>query len=343
MKFPADSILIIRMSGIGDVLWTTPMLRSLRSAYPRARIAYVARPASAQVLEHNPHIDEVLLFEQKSLFWQAGFLARLRREGFDMSIDLVCTPATALQSLMSRARTRIGFDFRIRKMCYNHRLSARAANYGHEVEFNLFVLNYMGVPVRSKELDWFVATEEQEWAHECWRSLALPEGEPVVGLIPTGAYESKKWPLNYWRELTRCCSDIRFIVFWGNDVEHRDAQHLVAHGNGRVVAAPESTLRQAAALMHYCALVIGNDSGPLHVATALRKPVIALYGPSNPASQGPWCETATVVQADDVDSICCRRVDCPDPVYMKGIVPERIVELTLRRIYGLDSATGQSA
>ncbi|MBN1448050.1 MAG: glycosyltransferase family 9 protein, partial [Bacteroidetes bacterium] len=125
MKFPAESILVIRMSGIGDVLWTTPLLANLRRAYPDAHIAYVVRSSSALVLENNPDIDELLLFEREDLPWQLGFLARLRKRRFDLSIDLICSPATAIQSVVSGARTRIGFDFRIREKLYNHRLSAR--------------------------------------------------------------------------------------------------------------------------------------------------------------------------------------------------------------------------
>jgi len=326
MKFPAESILVIRMSGIGDVLWTTPLLANLRLAYPHAHIGYVVRTSSALVLENNPHVDEILLFEQEDIRWQLGFLSRLHKKRFDLSIDLICSPATAIQSVVCGAHTRIGFDFRGRKYLYNHRLSAAAANHGHEVEFNLFPLQYMGIPVRTRELVWRVSVEEHELAQRIWRDLGFSEDELVVGLIPTGGFPSKKWPLSYWRELTLLPSlrDVRFLVFWGNEAERQDALEIARDSGGRIMIEPPGKLRKSAALMQLCSCFVGNDSGPLHIATAHGKPVVALYGPTKPESQGPWGDKASVLQVDDVEAVCCRRVDCPDPVCMKGIAPARV-------------------
>ena len=341
MKFPAESILVLRMSGIGDVLWTTPLLANLRMAYPHAHIGYVVRTSSALVLVNNPHVDEILLFEQEDLRWQMKFLSRLHKKHFDLSIDLVCSPATAIQSVACGAHTRIGFDFRVRKYLYNHKLSAAAANHGHEVEFNLFPLQYMGIPVRTRSLVWNVSAEERAQADRHWRDLALPENEKVVGIISTGGFPSKKWPVAYWREMTRSdvLKDVRFLAFWGSERERREAEEIARDSGGRITVAPPTTLREDAALMDRCACFVGNDSGPLHIATALDKPVLAFYGPTRPKSQGPWSDKAVVLQADDVDAICCRRVDCPDPVCMKGIHPSRAAETLLAQL-GQAGATG---
>jgi len=331
MKFPAQSILVIRMSGIGDVLWTTPLLANLRLAYPEAHIAYIVRSNSALVLENNPDVDELLLFEDERIRWQLGFLRRLRARRFDLSIDLICSPATAIQSVVSGAHTRIGFDFRVREKLYNHRLSAHAANAGHEVEFNLFVLDYMGIPIRTRELVWRVSETERDNAAKIWKDLQLPGDGTVVGLIPTGGYPSKKWPLQHWTALTKSAqlSGMRFLVFWGNENERRDAQAIARESGGAAAAAPAGTLRDAAALMERCQAVVGNDSGPTHIATALQLPVVTFYGPSDPRSQGPWSDNARVLQIDDVETRCCRRLDCPDPVCMTEIVPQRTVDALL--------------
>ncbi|MCB2206475.1 glycosyltransferase family 9 protein [bacterium] len=341
MKFPAKSILVIRMSGIGDVLWTTPLLANLRRAYPDAHIAYVVRTASALVLENNPDVDELLLFEDERIRWQLGFLRRLRRRHYDLSIDLICSPATAIQSVVSGARTRIGFDFRVREKLYNHRLSAREANAGHEVEFNLFVLRYMGIPEVTTDLVWRVSDDEAARAGEWWEESALRGDSRVIGLIPTGGYPSKKWPLDHWIELTQHMElkDRRFLVFWGSDAERRDAEAIARESKGRAVAAPKGTLRNAAALMQRCASIVGNDSGPTHIATALQKPVVAFYGPSDPRSQGPWSKKARVLQIDDVETRCCRKLECADPVCMYGITVQRTAA-TLRALEAEHSAVG---
>ena len=335
MKFPAKSILVIRMSGIGDVLWTTPLLSNLRLAYPDAHIAYVVRSASAFVLENNPDIDEIIRFEDESIRYQLGFLRRLRKKRFDLSIDLICSPATAIQSVASGARVRIGFDFRVRERLYTERLSAREANHGHEVEFNLFVLRAMGIPERSRALVWSVSEQERVRAAEQWPALGLSDEISVVALIPTGGYPSKKWPLAYWRELVADprLAGLRFLVFWGNESERRDAEQIAA-ACPRVAVAPAGTLREAAALMDRCAVAVGNDSGPSHIATALGKPVVIFYGPSDPKSQGPWSERAEILRIDDVEQRCCRRLDCPEPICMTGIGSDRAVTALLRALGG---------
>lgn len=327
MKYPARSILVIRMSGIGDVLWTTPLLANLRLAYPDAHIGYVVRTASAMVLENNPDVDEIIRFEDERIRYQLGFLRRLWKRRFDLSIDLICSPATAIQSVASGARVRIGFDFRVREKLYTHALSAHAANHGHEVEFNLYVLRELGIPERTRALVWRVSDAEREDAARGWRALGLPSDAPVVALIPTGGYPSKKWPIAHWRELTRAraLAGVRFLLFWGSDAEREDAERI-AEGNPHAVLAPAGTLRAAAALLARCAAAVGNDSGPSHIATALGLPVVMFYGPSDPKSQGPWSPRAEVLRIEDVETRCCRRLDCPDPVCMTGIAPARAAE-----------------
>jgi lipopolysaccharide heptosyltransferase II len=344
MKFPARSILVIRMSGIGDVLWTTPLLTNLRLAYPDAHIAYVVRSASAFVLENNPDIDEIIRFEDESLWYQFGFLRRLRKHRFDLSIDLICSPATAIQSVVSGARVRIGFDFRLREKLYTHRLSARAANHGHEVEFNLSVLALMEIPQRSRALVWRVSDTERALAAAQWREMGLPEDLPVIALIPTGGFPSKKWPLSHWRQLTADprLQHLRFLVLWGSEAERREAEEIV-RTCARAVAEPKGTLRKTAALMDRCSAAVGNDSGPMHIATALGKPVIAFYGPTNPKSQGPWSDRATVLSIEDVENRCCRRLDCPDPVCMTEIPASRAVEALLSALGTVDPAANEDS
>ena len=333
MKYPAERILVIRMSGIGDVLWTTPLLANLRLAYPDAHIAYVVRSSSAFVLENNPDVDEIIRFEDESINYQLGFLRRLRRKRFDLSIDLICSPATAIQSLVSGARVRIGFDFRVREKLYTRRLSAREANHGHEVEFNLFVLREMDIPERTRSLVWRVSEAEREAAEARWRTLGLDDTTPVVALIPTGGYPSKKWPVAHWEALVTDprFAGLRFLAFWGNETERRDAGQL-ASASAAVRVAPEGTLRETAALLQRCAAAVGNDSGPAHIATALGLPAVMFYGPSDPKSQGPWSDRAEVLSIDDVETRCCRRLDCPDPVCMTGIAPSRAAEALERAL-----------
>ncbi len=327
MKLKAENILVLRMSGVGDVLWTTPFLANLRIGYPSARISYVVRDFCAPVLSNNPDIDQLVVFKKGSLSNQISFLKRLRNAGYDLAIDLVGTPRTAIQSVVSGAADRIGFDFGYRRHFYNHLLNARAANYGHEVEFNLSVLEYLGIPISRKDLVFNLTEEEENYRQDIYRSLAL-DGGRVIGLIPTGGWACKRWPNdNYIAVAKTLSSDPKnnILVFWGSPTEEVDAKAIfTACPTSRL--APTTSLRQMAALLSGCDLIIGNDSGPLHIATAFKVPVISFYGPTVPRSQGPWGQGHVVLQDQRMGCLGCNRMDCPDPRCMEGIPPGTVVK-----------------
>ncbi|MDQ7799597.1 MAG: glycosyltransferase family 9 protein [Candidatus Edwardsbacteria bacterium] len=327
MKLKADNILVLRMSGVGDVLWTTPFLANLRMGYPSARISYVVRDFCAPVLSNNPDLDQLILFKKNSPAKQMSFLKGLRDAGYDLTIDLVGTPRTAIQSVISGARNRIGFDFGYRRYFYNHLLNARAANYGHEVEFNLSVLEYLGIPISRKDLVFNLTEEEKNYRQDIYRSWAL-DGGRVVGLIPTGGWACKRWPIDSYIAVAKALSPNprnKILVFWGSPSEEADAKIILsACPSAKLV--PKTSLRQMAALLAGCDLIIGNDSGPLHIATAFKVPVISFYGPTVPRSQGPWGKGHVVLQDKRLGCLGCNRMDCRDPKCMAGIPPDRVIK-----------------
>ena len=339
MKLEAKKILVLRMSGVGDVLWTTPFLANLRMGYPSARISYVVRDFCAPVLFNNPDIDQLEVFKKGSLSNQISFLKRLRDAGYDLTIDLVGTPRTAIQSVVSGAANRIGFDFGYRRYFYNHLLNARAANYGHEVEFNLSVLDYLEIPASRKDLVFNLTDEEKKYQHDIYRSLALDEGR-VIGLIPTGGWACKRWPIDNYIAVAKALSsdpNNKILIFWGNPSEGADAKIILsACPSSKLI--PRTSLRQMAALLAGCDLIIGNDSGPLHIATASKVPVISFYGPTVPSSQGPWGQGHVVFQDKQLDCLGCNRMDCPDPKCMAGIHPDRVIKEAERLLYNAGKA-----
>ncbi|MBU1355546.1 MAG: glycosyltransferase family 9 protein [Candidatus Edwardsbacteria bacterium] len=334
MKLDAKKILVLRMSGVGDVLWTTPFLANLRAAYPAAHISYMVKEFCAPVLYNNHDIDEIVIFKKDKIFKQLSFLRNLRKDGYDLTIDLVGTPRTAIQSVISGAGNRIGFDFGYRRFFYSHLLNARAANYGHEVEFNLSVLKYLGIPVSRKDLVFNLTDEEKKYQQGIYRSLALG-GDRVIGLIPTGGWACKRWPIDNYIAVAKALSsdpNNKILIFWGSPSEETDAKVILSVCQSSKLI-PRTSLRQMAALLSGCDLIIGNDSGPLHIATAFKIPVISFYGPTVPRSQGPWGQGHVVLQDKQLDCLGCNRMDCPDPKCMAGIPPDRVIKEAQRSLY----------
>ncbi len=335
MRIDAERILVLRSHGVGDVLWSTPFLANLRRGYPAARIAYLVRESCAPVMAGNRDVDELIVYRRESA--GIGFLRDLRRRRFNLTIDLIGTPRTAIQSLWSGAPHRIGFDFRIRRHAYNHVLDADAANRGHEVEFNFSVLDYLGVAVTTRRLVLNLAPEEREFGERTWTQLGYAAGDAVVAVLPTGGWACKRWPVGNYVDLVRAIAGrhwAKLLVFWGTTAERRDAERIAAACPGNVSVCPPATLLQMAALLSCCRLVVGNDSGPLHLATAFGVPTVAFYGPTNPASQGPWGRGHAVLRDESLACLCCNRMDCGQPRCMTGIAVGRAlaaVEQALRK------------
>jgi lipopolysaccharide heptosyltransferase II len=315
------------MSGVGDVLWTTPFLANLRKGYPAARISYVVRDFCAPVLYNNPDIDEMLVFRKGPLIEQVSFIKKIRQAGFNLAIDLVGTPRTAVQSVLSGAGNRIGFDFGYRRYFYNHLLDARAANYGHEVEFNLSVLDYLEIPVNVKALTFNLTDEERRYKKTFYDEAGINR-KRVIGLIPTGGWACKRWPVDHYMTAAQALSSRpknKILIFWGSATEEADAKMIsAACPSSKLI--PKTSLRQMAALLSGCDLIIGNDSGPLHIATAFNVPVISFYGPTVPRSQGPWGQGHVVLQDNRLECLGCNRMDCRDPKCMAGIPPDTVIK-----------------
>lgn len=328
---------MLRMSGVGDVLWTTPLLRALRRGLPKASIHYVVRESCAAVLENNPDVDELLVYRGGGLSSQLAFLGEIRARRCDLCLDLVGTPRTAIQSLASGAGVRIGFDFGYRRLFYNRVLSSREANYGHEVEFNLYTLRELDLPEAGRELTYNFTQEEREYQAGVWQELGYNQSNTVVGFLPTGGWACKRWPVENFSELGRMASEQggrRYLVFWGSRSEREDAERIARDIGPRAAMAPQTTLRQMAALLSGCTAVVGNDTGPLHIATALGVPVVSFYGPTSPRSQGPWGQGHRVLRDESLGCLVCNRTDCGDPKCMRGI-PAAVASQALEQIVRL--------
>ena len=331
MKKAADpqNILLIKMLGIGDVVWTTPLLSNLRQGFPHARISFLCRSFCTPVLANNPELDEVISFDPGSLIDQLNFIRGLRRRKFDLVIDLFGSPRSALLSLASGARTRIGFDFGYRRWFYNRVLSAKEANQGHEVEFHLYVLQTLGLLVKSRELVFKLSPEETSFKDRWWGEWGIKAGEKVVGLVATSGSVCRRWPEQSFSVLAQRLSslkNIRVMVFWGLKSELESAQRIAKGSEEKVLIIPKTSLGQMAALLAGCDLVIGNNCGPVQIATAFKVPVINFQGPTNPRGQGPWGVPHIILRNEGLPCLECNKNSCPDPRCMTGISVEQTME-----------------
>jgi lipopolysaccharide heptosyltransferase II len=304
------NILVVKLRAIGDVLLSTVVLKSLRSAFPEARIDFLTERPSREVVEGNPDLDSVLVFDGRRESG-VGLILKVRRRRYDMVIDLFGNPRSALVTLGSGARYRVGYRFGWRKHCYNILTEPRGDQL-HNTDFNLDALRRIGIPVLETLPHFPVSSEATEFARAFFEKDHLA-GKRVVALNPGGGWSTKRWRIPQFAALGDLISkthNSEILIVWGPG-EEKMAAEIQGLMSAKAILIPPSNLKQLAAILKRCNLVVTNDSGPMHIAAAVGTPVVAIFGPTNPELQGPVGVPSEIVQNEKLVCLGCNYTICP--------------------------------
>ena len=294
---------------MGDVVRTLPALRLVRDRLPKAYIAWAVEEGSRAILENHPDLDEVLVLEREALSRELAapgsfvsglararrFVQELRRRGFTISLDFQGTLKSALVGLASGAPVRAGYDGRSVKesnhLFTNHRIVLPPPPV-HRVARNLALLRALGVepipgpvPVRLP-----IDDEDRALADEALRLANVPP-RPYVFLYPGSSARQayKRYPIARFREVARRLLDQGVEVAVGRGPGEEDlARALCEQGPPQARLLPVTPLRTMAEIIRRSSLFIGGDTGPMHLAWIQGVPVVALFGPTDPALNAPW-------------------------------------------------------
>ncbi len=320
----ARRILIIKPSSLGDVIHALPVLAALRSARPDAHIAWLVSNSFAPLLEGHPLLDEVIRFDRarygrmtRSLaamrdFWR--FVAGLRRGKFDLVVDLQGLIRSGLLGVFSGAPHRLGFaDAREGAWLFYSRRGRPEPDAEHAVDRNLHLLRAIGIRTTQARFPLGLRADERR---DAARLLAQAAGEAVrsfTAVVPGTRWDSKRWPAEaLGRLVSRMhAAGLGPCVLLGAPADRDFAAEVRAASEAPVVdLVGRTNLRQLAALIDASDRVVCHDSGPMHIAAALGKPTVAVFGPTNPARTGPYSPAAVVVRREMSCAPCYRR-NCP--------------------------------
>ncbi|HUI07859.1 MAG TPA: glycosyltransferase family 9 protein [Verrucomicrobiae bacterium] len=281
------SILIIKPSSVGDVVQALPTVNLIRRKYPDAHIAWLINDALASLLKNCPIIDERIEFRRREYFKFPVLLARLRRERFDVVVDLQGLLRSGLMTWATRAPRRIGLsDAREgARLFYTETV---AVNREHAVDRYLRAARHLGCDAGPIEFP-----------------LGLPPRAGADGLIavnPSARWKTKLWGDDKFTELVRRLPSKR-VVLTGS-VADRPRCELIARGCRNLAGG--TTLLDLAELYARCAVVVTNDSGPMHIAAAVGTPVVAIFGPTDAALTGPYGKQHVVLRAGIPCSPCLK-------------------------------------
>jgi heptosyltransferase-3 len=325
-------ILLIKLRAVGDVLLSTIVLKNLRRYFPDAQIDFLTEPPSREVLEGNPFVNDLLIFDRANDN-AVAFLWRLRNRDYDLVIDLFGNPRTALMTYFSRATYRVGYDFRGRQYAYNILVRPRGGEV-HNTEFNLDALRALGVEIVDREIGFFISETEEAYAAQFVRQERL-NGELVIGLNASGSWYTKRWGLKNFARLGDKLVEryeAKVLLLWGPG-ELQNARAIKAMMHHPAIISPKSTLKQLGAFLKRCSLVISNDAGPMHLAAILCVPTLGIYGPTNPHLQGPLGEKSSWVRLEGLECLGCNLTACPiGHLCMERLSVDTVLDAVRRRL-----------
>jgi lipopolysaccharide heptosyltransferase II len=318
-------ILIIKPRGIGDIVLSTILINNLKAHFPNAKIDYLTEPFAKPAVEHLPDVNKVLTMKRDEFPLDASL--KIRKEKYDLLIDSWVNPRTALITFLSRIKYRVGYAYRGRKYAYNILATSERGGDHHSAEHNLELLKPIGVPVISKSIQFNVPDIAIKKAEEFLLKF-LPKDKTVVGILPAGSWPSKKFDKERWVDICRIVIEkynVAFLLLWGPG-DKEDAEFIHKHFPENSVLIPETDLILMSAFIKQCDIIIANDSGPMHIAVALRIPVLGIFGPTDPKGHGPYSPDSGYVIKEDLFCIICNRLECPyNHECMKDLPDEKIL------------------
>lgn len=313
-KSKVNKILIIKPGAIGDVLLSTPVIENLRLNFPYAEINYLTQNFCKEVLTDNPYLTRVLSYDLKMGDSSYCLIKNIHKQKYDLIIDLFCNPRTAIITLNSDARYRVGFPFGWRRIAYNIKVKPRSAEV-HNIEFNLDTLRALELKIVSAQPKFFINQVHTEFADKFFKDNGL-EGHNVVGLNPSGTWETKVWYPEKFAELgKKLCVKNKVLIFWGYGKEKETAEKIQASIGDNALLIPEVNLKYMAALLKKCNLLITNDTGPMHIAWSMGVNVAAIFGPTNSHLQGPRSQNSIIIKNEGLTCLGCNLTkisECPN-------------------------------
>ena len=323
------SFLIINPFGIGDVLFSTPLLRNIKASYPQAKIYYLCNKKTFPVIQNHPLIEKAFIYERDEfinlqkrswLEWFGrflGFIDEIRKENIDVCLDLSLNSQYAFFAWLAGIRKRFGLDYKNRGIFLTKRIKIAGFIDKHVVDYYLDVLRLLDIQPKKLPLEVFTDSQSRVWAEGFISKNNISYADLIIGIAPCGgdafgkdAY-IKRWSAESFSELIdRLAGEFKAKIFlFAGPKEKADVSVIMdkVRNKRSVYEFTGTSLTETVALVERCDLFIGNDTGPLRFADGLNKKIIALFGPVDDKVYGPYPydEKRTIVLKKDMPCRPC--------------------------------------
>ena len=312
-KFDPKKILIVLHGSIGDVTRALPLASLLRRGFPGASLAWSVEPAAAPLLEGNPFIDEVLVFDRRH-WWKsfAPFLSTLRSKRFDLALDLQRHLKSGMISWASGAPLRLGFhraDSKEGNWLFNNLHIERCGEQIAKLDHYLKFAERLDIP--SAPIQWtFNLTAQEQAAAD---KILAPVAGAYAALFAGSRWQSKQW---FPKQMAECAASLQrdfglSVVLLGAGADRELARQAMVGASHRMHnLVGRTSLREAMAIIQRAKICIGPDTGLMHIAAALGTPVISLWGASEPRRSGPFGFADLTIRGQAPCAPCYKKT-CP--------------------------------
>ena len=319
MTASGERMLVVMPNWFGEVLFATPFLRTLRQHRPHSFISVFGVIRGEEVLANNPDFNEFLVFDEEGVHrpfsGKRALMHVLRSRRFDTALILRKSLTRTFLLMLAGIPRRIGFDNPKSGWLLTERVKAPPQSTHKAHAYLRLLEGPLGIPVAPPpSYGYYVTTPERAQARQLLREQGVAEGGSFMVLHPGANWPHKRWPLERYAELATRLAQQRHeavVMTGGPDDEPWLAPIARQMDPPPVFLAGKTTLRQLAAVLEQARLVVSNDTGVLHIACALHRPVVALYGPTSPAITGPLGDPARTVVIHH--AACCPSVPCDKP------------------------------
>jgi heptosyltransferase-3 len=351
-----DKILVIKFRHIGDVLLTIPTIKALKYTFPDSHLSIIVNAGTEDVLSGNPVIDELMILDRsvknlpaiRRYIREIKLLRDIRSKGYDMTVDLTGGDRAAILSFFSGARFRLTVNpgregFPGKRFLYTH--LTEVDTQSHMVLQNLEVVENFGIHTDDKDINFFIPEEIKHSVKKTFKDNNIGENDTVVHIHPTARWLFKCWKDEYMAELISwlIAKGIKVVVTSAPDKKELDRAKTILSlvtelqtlnsklktlNSHLIDLCGKTTVKELAAISSAADLFIGVDSAPMHIAAAVKTPVIALFGPTGENVWRPFGDRHVVI-TKNLSCKPCKKGSCegvPLRDCMSEIKPDDVKE-----------------
>ena len=334
-------ILLTRTDRIGDVVLSTPAIKAVRDKYPDAHIAFMVRPYAKDIVRGNPNLDEVIIYDkygkERGFLSTVFFALALRKKKFDLAIMLHPTNRVHLIAYLAGVPERVGYDRRLAFLLTKKVSHKKQEGKKHELEYTLDLLKVMEIEAKDRELFLPIHENDIKRIEKFLEEYHVGKEVTLIAVNPGASCPSKRWaPKNFAEVSDELAAKFKARILIVSDCANAEFAKSVAAGMKYepVNLAGKTTVGELAALLSKCKLFVSNDSGPVHIASAVGTPVISIFGRKDPGlSPRRWGPRGdkSVVFHKDVGCDPCLAHNCKiDFKCLQAITPPEVLKAAER-------------